>query len=483
MLKLKKLVLAITLVLVITTAASAFVPLAYVAAVVGPELAPYVTASLAIHGAALVAGLYYYLKPGAQSQADTQSIKTPSSVTWIDLPSMTVQEKDINTEITFDDFVNNAYDNVNKYPLLNQLVTKYSPPPMPVGPQQVGASVDPAQFIGKKVPWKENGHTGWVQITGVISNVTYGSGNTPYSGQGMYNFGSNTYYAFADKGESGRGWGVEVSYVDTTPPPFTKAKKSNSEVIQGLTVNGNENEPVKPTYQDEIKKMMQDPSYVPVFSDATTGLPHAPPPLGDIATPKQVSDYNKAGQNSEAQAAASAANAAAIAAAQTAANNANARSANAQAAASANPSDPNLAAAAAAAQAAADAANAALAKALADKAGLDASATQKQEDESAAEVPTSGTKKTIDMSKLHELKGALDSTYPFNLPGVIAGYYHKFVAPAETPVFDLPLPLGQTLHVDLSVMEPIAILFRYLIGISATAGALFYVVHFFRGIS
>jgi hypothetical protein len=112
----------------------------------------------------------------------------------------------------------------------------------------------------------------------------------------------------------------------------------------------------------------------------------------------------------------------------------------------------------------------------------DGAGTGKEED-SAAPVPASEERKTLDFSKLDALKGALASTYPFNVPASIASYYTSLVADPTAPVFDLPLPLGGNIHVDLAIFNGIAVLVRFLVGTLVSCGMMYYVVHFFRGIS
>lgn len=74
-------------------------------------------------------------------------------------------------------------------------------------------------------------------------------------------------------------------------------------------------------YQAELDKAMQDDSYVPTFTDATTGLPWAPPAGSSPATPSQVSAYNSGQAAKEAGDAAKTAADSAVNTAQTNYNN------------------------------------------------------------------------------------------------------------------------------------------------------------------
>lgn len=330
----------------------------------------------------------------------------------------------------------------------------------------------------------------WQPFTGVLPRsgdvylgrrIGYASGTWP-SGTGG-NAGIERGYL-----QDGSPWSVGVGTVDiycntsvctgglassvTTPTP------TNSTFIASITVSPTDNN-VKPEYQAEIDSMLNDPDYVPTFSDETTGLPWLPPSIP--LTPEQLKTYN-------ATEAAKALRATEIAAAQSAADSAQQAKLKAEtvaaasdAVAKANPTD-----AAAQIKAAEDAAKAALAAALATKAQvlvqIKTDAQTVAETDTPAGIPDT-KRKSLDFDPFKQLIGIMSTTYPFNLPLVIKSYYQNFSIEAQAPVFDLDLPLGQTIHVDCSVFDPIATMIRFLVGMLITVGIVYYIVHFFRGIS
>lgn len=466
----KSLLVAILLIFLVCSTATAFVPLAYIAAVVGPELAPYVATSLVIHGAAAVTGLYYYLRDGSRSSvAADGTVKTPAQVQWIDLTLETpaVQTKNIQTETSFNKQKNIVNANPSKYPNLHSALNVPNQKPAPVISMNVG---DKFTYNG----------TSYI-VTTKHDRQEFISGVPPNGGLPMLVSGGarlEVYFVTGNTAQYSVKWGYDLYDITPSTPDITTTPATVSQYVSTISETDSK---LKAAYQAEINKMHQDENYIPTFTDETTGLPAAPPPPGTVATPKQVSDYNKARAAAAARESATAANNSAVAAAQTAANNAGQKLSYAQSAYNANPGDPSLAAALAAAQSAADAANAALAQMQATAARSAAEEAEKESD-SAADVPTA-TRRDVDLTAFTALKGALNSTYPFNLPQSIYGYYSRLVAPAQAPTFELHMPYNQKMLIDLSPFEPIAIMMRYLIGILVTAGMFYYIIHFFRGIS
>lgn len=237
--------------------------------------------------------------------------------------------------------------------------------------------------------------------------------------------------------------------------------------ITGQPTIGQYGEPVYSDTAGEIDDFIKSNPNVLKFVDEETGDEKMLPLPG---TPSQITQQ----QAEQAQQAA-------LQKAQENAQNLRSIADQAKADALADPTNPTKAAAAAAAAAAAGAAELEVEKLKSAAATQTAAQTEKAAD-TAASVPNA-TRKTIDLSAIKTLKGALDTTYPFNLPHSISSFYSRFVAPAETPAFDLYMPLGQTLHVDLAPFEPLAIVIRYFIGIIVTVGMFYYIIHFFRGIS
>lgn len=88
----------------------------------------------------------------------------------------------------------------------------------------------------------------------------------------------------------------------------------------------------------------------------------------------------------------------------------------------------------------------------------------------------------LDFSRFQDLKGALSSTYPFSLIGSLPDLLSPFSRSPVAPVIHLPV-YGNDLVVDLSMFDPVAAVCRWCIGLLATAGVVYYIVHFWRGVS
>ena len=492
------------MVFVLSTAATAFAPLVYVGYVVGTELAPYVLASVAIHGTAAVAGLYYYLKPKSSNShiAANSDVIREAEVQYIDLsaPVPMLNLKPVKAKIPIESVKTFAASNPTKYPNLSAALNPISNTIM-VNDSPVSVGV----YLGS---FSEN----YDCFPGYSTSTTTYQGAPALSvktwADGSYTY---TYYSIP---------------VTAPTTPATKLQ-----ALTGSTDGGN----LSSNYQDEIDNMLQDPSYVPSFSDGSTGLPYVAPPSYQVATPEQVASYNATGgtvpaaiaagasagssatsaaaatqaaaaANTAAQAAAASATSAAAIAAVAASNStaANAANVSAQAAAAASGTSANIAAAQAAqgradvaagyaaltagqaSIAASDAAAAGSAAAGAASQAAAAAAAADVESKTkasvAAGIPARPDKKTIDFEPFKELNGMLANTYPFNLPSSIASYYHALVGTGAAPVFDLPL-FGNTIHVDMAFFNPIATMIRYMVGLLVSSGMLFYIIHFIRGIS
>lgn len=481
----KKIIVALALVLVLSVQSFAFAPLAYLVAVTGIPAYAWVT-SAAVHVGAGAVGLYYALKSGQTSKTDSVgTISRPSSAVWIDTKDFQVVEKPLNAKLSKSEAERISSSNPTKYPKVNSVFQ----PVIPLTP----TTLSPGTVV------KE-----WYTNTGSYKVVRFDKSNTntwgpssPAPRDGTYNqkitlnhYGTGRHLLQVGSNYSSFAWDhgfkycafYEVSSDTSTNPVNAKVPPTVSQVVSSLSTAGADTQ-VKDLYQEELDQMMQDPDYIPVFSDATTGLPYVPPSQAEVMTPSQIDSHNLSvdAYNKKQQAAETAA--AASSDAQTAATNAGA----AYAASGGDIStgvggDSSLyqkyldaKAAASVARAASDAAQAALAQ--------DALDDKKESDDTASDVPVNEERKTLDFTPLHALKSKLDTTYPFNLPGIVLGYYTALKSTPEAPQFDLFLPLGQTMHIDLSPFDSIAVLMRYLIGILLTLGIVYYIIHFFRGIS
>ena len=475
----KKIIVALALVLVLSVQSFAFAPLAYLVAVTGIPAYAWVT-SAAVHVGAGAVGVYYALKSNQSSTTDSAgTISRPAAAVFIDTKDLQVVEKPLNAKLPKTEVERISASQPAKYPKLRAASSKLSYP----GYEDAAAlpATTQSYVANQQVHLSDSKCVKVSYVTGNTGSYNYNrdgalSGWKDWPANGFF----EVYHPSPRTDEPKTVWIEKVYYtVQTSPAPIT-VPKSVLEYLASVAPTGIVTDTA---LQDELDHMMQDPDYIPVFSDATTGLPYAPPSQAEVMTSAQIDAHNKAVDSyNKKQQAAETASVAAVDA-QAAATNAGA----AYVASGGNLStgvggDSSLyqkyleaKAAASGAQAASDAAQADLAQ--------DALDDQKESEDSAGEVPGNEERKTLDFTPLHALKSKLDNTYPFNLPGIILGYYSALKSTPEAPQFDLALPLGQTMHIDLSPFESIALLMRYLIGILITSGIIYYIIHFFRGIS
>lgn len=89
----------------------------------------------------------------------------------------------------------------------------------------------------------------------------------------------------------------------------------------------------------------------------------------------------------------------------------------------------------------------------------------------------------IDFSPFMGLSGAFANVWPFCLLGTIAAMLSPLVASPVAPCFTLGLPLGQSLTIDLSIFDPVALVLRWVVGLCLTIGAIMGMVRFWRGVA
>lgn len=272
-------------------------------AVIPVIVLPYVAASLALHVAGAAAGLYYYMKQGGVSSSTSAGdVSRPSEVSWVntaDLTSSTptVQTKSIDAKITNAQIKQIAASDPAKYPKLTDAL-KYTPPVKDVLSSQPLAAGEYMTYQGQTYKINSSIYKG-VQLWGftaptttVVKNGATVTVYYPYDYTTMYRVQTYEYNVTA---------AAAPSPVPATPIQFHEKITNN---IAGDTVINN--------YQTEIDLMLQDPAYVPSFTDSTTGLPYSPPASTTIATPQQVADANtkNAAKNTAEQAVTSATDAA-----------------------------------------------------------------------------------------------------------------------------------------------------------------------------
>jgi len=287
----KKYIAALMLVIVFSSTSFAFLPL----------VVPMATAALlsyAVH-AQILNGLYFYEKISSldfSTITPTGTVTKPSEAVWIDLtlPTPAVVEKPVTATMP-----------VSK---LKELAAKPSSPTNPAG--------------GKKYPLVENAITSplaWPpQITAgsAVGDVVY----VPGYGQKIVSAKDENYYSLCSTtgapaptysssdvrfyragATSGAPCYSTPQFImtkifvnpDTTQPPPPAAVPDSQ--IPGRVAENGVSGKVKTSLQSELDAMFQDPDYVPVFTDDTTGLPYAAPPSSSVATPSQVDTYNKLG--------------------------------------------------------------------------------------------------------------------------------------------------------------------------------------------
>lgn len=119
---------------------------------------------------------------------------------------------------------------------------------------------------------------------------------------------------------------------------------------------------------------------------------------------------------------------------------------------------------------------------LAKQAADDAKKAAEDEADNAAQLGGAGDVPDLNFSRFQELKGALSTTYPFSLIGMLPDLLSPFVSSPSAPVIHLPV-YGNDLVVDLSIFDPVAAVCRWCVGLLSSAGVVYYIVHFWRGVS
>lgn len=380
----KQITVFIFVFLMFSTTAKAFFPLAFPAI---PTALYYVSA--AAH-AALLAGLAYYMKSGASSRVDSSgTVSRPANATYIDLklPTPAVVTKDISSKISLTQ--------------MQALAAKVD---------TTGAKLYPlsyaALYIATANQLSINSKVGDVVNT-PIGNKTITSFSTPYNWGtnaqadgviGSCSTGGN--YCNMNLGPDSYSPGrvaFKQAYFAAETPYIPPRPRTLAEALPALAASGTSG-PVKTALQSEMDKMMQDPDYVPTFTDDTTGLPYAPPAADHVATPAQVATYNANGQATASAQQAAASSSAAAGSAQSASDNAK----NAYAASGGDP-------------ATGTGGDASLyqkyldAKSAADKAAADAAAAQSAADKLAAEQAAQQDTDTDNST----YSGTFDSSTPY----------------------------------------------------------------------
>ncbi|BCS53912.1 hypothetical protein GSbR_29080 [Geobacter sp. SVR] len=230
------------------------------------------------------------MKQGESGSVTTVGdILRPSKAAWIDLtlPVPAVVEKNVTAKKNHDQVKGTVNKNPSQYPnLKSALQTQQGLVSNDTG----GATT---ALVGKIVCFGSTYYQLDSYVATYISYVTntatpdklttpiFISGRialpkmsslVPYYSQWVVDMAQYTYHIV-----------IAPPFVDTTPSQF--AANISQTGFGGL---------VKSVYQPELDKMMQDPDYVPTFTDDSTGGAFSSPT--NVATPAQVAAYNANGQ-------------------------------------------------------------------------------------------------------------------------------------------------------------------------------------------
>lgn len=505
----------ITLVLASAVApASAFVAPVIVRAAEIP-LKYFVSASIIAHITAAL-GIHAIRNSGEIANIDEAAlVKAPASLVWVDLqniPDVPTKVPVVNERAVDANLSPNEQRKLSEkedaagnklYPKMYDVHHLVVPPePTPVKEAGVGAKISTPGGWGQ-IDSVSNGHD--PDIYYIPGSVAWGAGvvvvhgdaksycpNCGPDGTGMHNVDWKYFHIIA-------------------PPPPEERPATDTEVKNSVGSSSGSPSPVAENYKDEIEKMLRDPDYVPVFTDANTGE-IVPPPPGAL-TDAQTAAANEYVQKQQAAAqAAYAADVLNSQAIQKQIDAATARTAAtaAQSASSSDPTNSTLASQAVAANKAASDAEAAAAQATAAAAGAASTSAAAAGQAAAASgsagaslvggpgsadgdgegeetaMPPSGSAdsaKSLNFDSMNQVLGVLPSKFPFNLISQGFSYADVFIRSPSAPSFDLTLPYGFVMHLDLAVFDPVAAVCRFFVTVLLLGGSLIYVVRFWRGVA
>lgn len=457
----KKIIATITLMFFLSANTSfAFVPVA-----IPPAL--YLASAL-LHAAA-AAGVYYKLHNNRSHVVDPLSGKVihPADVVWIEagqIPS--VQSKDINASLPYDKIKHKADANPNDYPSIKSAL--YQPEYFPLDKDSsVGGNyINPANGENNKI----------TQIT--IKNAAYYCQGPGWAAPPPPVYATNSFDFYYQNGSCAGGdgtlWGRLAGVFNGDQQPPNNVLYTPQQFATNIS---NADGTLKSAYDAEIEKMINDPDYVPVFTDATTGLPDAMP--ANAMTPAQVEAYNTKGASQAAADEAKQAAAQSAAAAAAAANGAATAATNAYTASGGNPltgegGDPALYQKMRDAQAAAAAAQAEADKYLADQAQADADELNQTGAYPDSDLAGAGGLGATIVGRFKQLGSNIAGRAPFSYLTGVQAAISSLYAPAVAPAFDLPLGPFSTspLHISMAWADPLAALTRFFSWLTFTLGAI-----------
>ena len=447
--------------------------LAVTMAGVGPAAAMYLASTALIGGAAIGATAYFSQQPSTDTNkpyvATNGDVSKPANVTWVDLSSgvPTVKEAPVSAVVPFSALTSSIPipPASSKYQQLQGALYK------PGG----GATLNKNTSVGSTVTAPDI-PSGYGTVSSSDAPATAGCGSNSLDGAVSYGgYQSSTgRYIYTAKYSLGPGSpacgsglsliGYTQFYLVSSPPPPLQ-QVSNQQFAQNLAKTAQPPAAPAGVYSDfygDVDNFIHDNPNVVHFDDGPASSVGSNPALNTPAG-AGLSDISNAIASKSGQAAGTA-QGAAVGAAQAAYNSYSSMYGKN------NPLTQQAAATLAAQQAQ-----------QAQQAASQAADAAKQNDPGATNTPDAP--KTLDLTPFNRLSGAMSSTFPFNLVGTVSGYYSAFVSTPTPPIFDYPMPLGFTIHIDLTPWDTLAQIVRYSLSVLLTAGAVTYVVHFWRGIS
>lgn len=271
-----------------------------------------------IAGTGLLAGysIMQAAYPGTGAPASGAATVTPAgtigrqtTVQWVDLKDLDtsgapkVKQSDKTVRVKHSDLSQKVLQDSasrSKYPRLATALERSRIPEPPVYSTTLGAPGD-LSSVGLTVPDKRTGSvTGWAKITGVTGTVTYGSGTVPYSGPGVYLFGTSLVYAYAPQ-EAGRAWNFKVTATSNVPPPEPVVSQALPYQYANSLANSPSDSlplpassPVFSDYLGEIDDFIKDnPGSVSIIEGSHDGVSDSAPPA-TLPAPVTQASYDAA---------------------------------------------------------------------------------------------------------------------------------------------------------------------------------------------
>lgn len=260
--------------------------------------AKYFVASLAVHVATL-AGLYVAMTPdGRTTVASNGELSRSVDVTYVDIsgPMPIIVDDTATMKMPIDKVRELANKEDNPYPITKSKLIDESAQLI----DNLGRYADgEMNLYGRGLPsgnWSVN-----------ITNEVLGCSFKTQAGVAASSLGANGGWIQIRRCVGGACNGSTTCQSANTTYTITKPSDPNpvkpSPVATGEFVRrstGSESGGLVPAeeslYQAELDKMFQDPDYIPVFTDDTTGLPKTYPDQNTIMTPAALEAYNNNAQ-------------------------------------------------------------------------------------------------------------------------------------------------------------------------------------------